>query len=154
MDKHFGTPHQLFPLEPENSKVRYFLKRFEDVPIQALTFGVSIIHREKVTDFLRYPFSEPTFLEVFTSFLHNWTKKLSDKSQEHQGTPCGDILHEKALKAAEVSLLMADFDSFKKILETLESILDEVENYLGSPDRIGSWLCGSTFTAADICFVR
>lgn len=152
VDQKFGSPHDLFPLEPEGSKVKYFLKRFEDIPIQGLTFGVSVIHRGKVTDFLRHPFSDPSFADIYSSFLSNWPQKLLDKTFEHRESEIGNILHAKAVRVAKDSQRFGDFNRFKSVMETLDSVLDEIESYLGSPDRVGSWLCGAKFTAADICF--
>jgi hypothetical protein len=153
VDQKFGSPNKLFPLEPEDSKVRYFLKRFEDIPIQSLTFGVSVIHRGKVTAFLRHPFSDPAFTDIFSSFLSNWPQRLLEKTFEHRQSSLGDILHAKAVRVAKDTNRMRDFNRFKEIMETLSTVLDEIESDLGSPDRAGSWLCGAQFTAADICFV-
>jgi glutathione S-transferase len=78
---------------------------------------------------------------------------LLKKALQHQDIPAGQILGEKAIKVAEFSTIFTDLAKYQKVLEHVESILDEVENELGSDNHLGPWLCGPIFSAADICLV-
>ena len=78
---------------------------------------------------------------------------LMKKALEHQDIPAGQVLAEKAVKVAQFSTYFTDLSKYRQLLGQVEAILDEVENVLGSADHLGPWLCGPTFTAADISFV-
>ena len=80
-------------------------------------------------------------------------ESLMKKSLEHQDIPAGRILGEKAVKIAQFSSYFSDLSKYKGLLAQVEAILDEVENMLGAGDHLGPWLCGPTFSAADISFV-
>ena len=78
---------------------------------------------------------------------------LLQKSIQHQDIPAGRVLGEKAMKVAEFSTIFTDLSKYQKVLEHVKSILDEIETELGSDNHFGPWLCGPTFSAADICLV-
>jgi glutathione S-transferase len=78
---------------------------------------------------------------------------LLQKSLQHQDIPAGKALSEKAIKVAEFSTIFTDLSQYQKVLEHVELILDEIETELGSEKHLGPWLCGPTFSAADICLV-
>jgi glutathione S-transferase len=78
---------------------------------------------------------------------------LLQKSLQHQDIPAGKALSEKAIKVAEFSTIFTDLSQYQKVLGHVELILDEIETELGSEKHLGPWLCGPTFSAADICLV-
>ena len=78
---------------------------------------------------------------------------LMKKSLEYQDIPAGQVLGEKAVKIAQFSTYFTDLAKYQKMLDQVEAILDEVENLLSAEDHLGPWLCGPTFSAADIPFV-
>ena len=78
---------------------------------------------------------------------------LLQKALQNGDIPAGKILGEKAMKVAEFATIFTDLSKYQKVLEQVEAILDEIEDELGSEDHLGPWLCGPSFSAADICLV-
>ena len=62
----------------------------------------------------------------------------------------GKILAEKAVRFDKDWPMFQDIGRFRAMLAKVETALDEIEKELSRDGKSGSWLCGSTFTAADI----
>ena len=58
--------------------------------------------------------------------ISNQPEKLRQKSEEFADHPAGRVLGEKAFRVAELSTVFTDFSKYQKILNQVESILDEV----------------------------
>lgn len=154
IDKNFGRPNQLFPADLNAlDRMRHFIVKIDSIVMFVLTFGAAIFHTEHVTDCLRYPFCDELRRAKYRHMITSQPEKLRQKSEEFADHPAGRVLGEKAFRIAEFSMVFTDLSKYQKILHQVESILDEVESELGSDNHSGPWLCGPTFSAADLCMV-
>ena len=59
-------------------------------------------------------------------------------------------LEAKAKKVEQMLEMWADRPRYLEFLKLVDTVLDEVEEELNREDRLGPWLCGPAFSAADI----
>ena len=59
-------------------------------------------------------------------------------------------LEEEAKKFESFLELWANKENFLKFLKQVDNVLDKVEEELSQENRIGPWLCGPEFSAADV----
>ena len=77
-------------------------------------------------------------------------KILKRKANEFSDSEAGELIAAKAIKLAFVWPFFDNAQVCKMILAGVEKVLDEVEEELESDNHLGPWLCGPTYTAADI----
>ena len=116
-----------------------------------LTHGAALFHRELVTDTLRHPYHKSEVTDCFKSLFYTMPEMLRSKSVEMGDIDAGKILAEKAVRFDKDWPMFQDIGRFRAMLAKVETALDEIEKELSRDGKSGSWLCGSTFTAADIC---
>ena len=139
-----------------------------------LTYGAALFHREKVTDTLRHPYHQSEVTTSFRALIMSLPERLRDKSLEFSDIEAGKVLAEKAAGFSTIWPLFQDVDKYRVLLAQAEvricpyivciqvqssmieilfmqAAVDEIERELASDDHLGPWLCGPTFTAADIC---
>jgi len=150
IDEHFGSKGQLYP-SFGNEKVRNFVKIIDAIPMFPLTYGAALFHREKVTDTLRHPYHQSEVTTSFRALIMSLPERLRDKSLEFSDIEAGKVLAEKAAGFSTIWPLFQDVDKYRVLLAQAEAAVDEIERELASDDHLGPWLCGPTFTAADIC---
>lgn len=154
IDRTFGQQNMLLPSDNFSlEQVRHFVARIDSIPMAPLTFGAVIFHTEHVTESLRYPFCREESRNKLRDFFPARLEKIHQKSVEYQGSAIGDALREKALASLENSAIFTDLSKYNEVLAKVESVLDEIEATLESESHVGVWLCGPTFTVADICLV-
>jgi glutathione S-transferase len=100
-------------------------------------------------NFFRYPFCKQGQAEKIRAAFQARPTKILEKAENFSAS----ILEEKSAKIREMISVFTDLSKFLKVLEIVESVLDEIETELGSEKHLGPWLCGPTFSAADICLV-
>jgi len=136
--------------------VNNMVKKVDAVPISPLTYGCVLYHAEHVTSTLRHPYSDQSIQDQYRKLIVQMPETLSQRSQEIDSEPgletACKVLAEKAILSTKVWPVLQDLDLYKATLAQAISLLDEVERELGSDDHLGPWLCGPTFTAADVAF--
>ena len=155
IDENLGkTSGLLYPVKAEvNDKVLYFLKAVDSIPTFPLTFGAVVYHTEHVTNVLRWPYCSENVRNNFREMVMNVFSNLRSRSIELKEIPAGKILAEKANAFEKhIKPMLEDVTLYEAFLEQIETTLDEIETELSKDDRLGPWLCGPTYTAADIAF--
>ena len=136
------VPHRTLP---------NIFRTVDSLPMFHLTHGAALFHRELVTDTLRHPYHQSEVTDCFKSLFYTMPEMLRSKSVEMGDIDAGKILAEKAVRFDKDWPMFQDIERFRAMLAKVETALDEIEKELSREGKSGSWLCGSTFTAADIC---
>ncbi len=141
IDENFGRSGQIYPRGKSGEEARELTRKIEAVPIDLLHEGVACFWPEGVTTKLASPLaSKESRVRRRDSLI-----RLPAMLRRHR-------LEEES-RAAEQNLeLLRDRDRVVGLLELVESALDNAEGVLGADDRVGVWLCGPTYTAADAAF--
>lgn len=151
IDHNIGKrPGQLYPAVG-STKINHFIKLFDAVPTFPLTYGAVLFHTGHMTDILRWPYCSSNVRESYRELISSLSSNLRRQSIEVSDIPAGKVLAEKAEAFDKhIRPIFEDVKLYENILSQVEATLDEVESELSSDNRMGPWLCGATFTAADI----
>ena len=151
IDQNFGKPQQFFPQNTALcEKVEGFCKRIDAIPVFPLTYGAVAFHQEKVTDLLRWPFNDVNLRQAYYNKMLEMPEMVQRKAVEFSDLEAGKLIAEKGVKIAAVWPIFHNVELYKVIFNQVEAVLDEVEAELESDNHLGPWLCGPTYTAADI----
>jgi len=147
-----GNDSRLFPRIPPVliTKVEKFIKMTDAIPSFPLTYGCVLYHSEHVTETLRYPYSIAAVRDNFRKLIDLLPVTLAQRAVQVSDIEAGKVLAEKAAGTAKVYPIMRELELYQALLGQVEALLDEVESELNADDHLGPWLCGPTFTAADI----
>jgi len=153
IDRHFGKKEQLYPSTGPTKleNVEKFIKMIDAIPTFPLTYGAAVFHKELVTDTLRYPYNLPEITTTFKTLIYKLPENLMNKSAEMSDIEAGRVLKDKAAGFSKVWPIFQEVDKYKVILAQAEAVIDEIEKELSSEEHLGAWLCGPTFSAADVC---
>ena len=155
IDEHLGKePNKLYPINAGiSSQVMHFVKLFDSIPTFPLTYGAVVFHTEEVTSILRWPYCSEDVRQSFRKVILEMPSNLRQRSNELIELPAGKILREKADSFdKQIRPVFQDIKLYHSLLAQVEVVLDEVEAELSNEDRLGPWLCGPGYTAADISF--
>ena len=155
IDENLGnTRNQLYPVGQQvGSKVSDYVKLFDSIPTFPLTYGAVVFHTEKVTSILRWPYCSEDVRESFRQVIYDASSNLRIRATEITDLPSGKILAEKAdAFDKQIKPVFDNFCMYLSLLNHVGEILDKVEIELSKEDRLGPWLCGPGYTAADISF--
>ena len=155
IDENLGnTRNQLYPVGQQvGSKVSDYVKLFDSIPTFPLTYGAVVFHTEKVTSILRWPYCSEDVRESFRQVIYDASSNLRIRATEITDLPSGKILVEKAdAFDKQIKPVFDNFCMYLSLLNHVGEILDKVEIELSKEDRLGPWLCGPGYTAADISF--
>lgn len=151
IDSKYGHPYLLLP--KDNPKVKEYITLFDSIPLFALTYGVFAFHAEQTTDMLRYPYCQEALRINSKHMMIHRPVLLREEAQKQRGKPAEAALRQKAKDLESIREVFLENDKIHGILYDLEVILDKVEAELDSDDRPGPWLCGTTFSAADVTLI-
>ena len=155
IDENLGKKRQqLYPgSESISSKVLHYIKLFDSVPTFPLTYGAVAFHTEEVTSILRWPYCSEDVRKSFKQTILDMSSNLKNRSADLTEIPAGKILAEKANTFDnQIMPILQDVELYRSLLAQVEAILDEVEAELSKDERLGPWLCGPGYTAADVSF--
>ena len=155
IDENLGnTRNQLYPVGQQvGSKVSDYVKLFDSIPTFPLTYGAVVFHTEKVTSILRWPYCSEDIRESFRQLIYDASANLRIRADEMTDLPSGQILAEKAdAFDKQIKPIFDNFCMYLSLLNHIGEILDKVEIELSKEDRFGPWLCGPSYTAADVSF--
>jgi len=155
IDENLGnTRNQLYPVGQQvGSKVSDYVKLFDSIPTFPLTYGAVVFHTEKVTSILRWPYCSEDIRESFRQLIYDASANLRIRADEMTDLPSGQILAEKAdAFDKQIKPIFDNFCMYLSLLNHVGEILDKVEIELSKEDRLGPWLCGPGYTAADVSF--
>ena len=157
IDENFGgmsVGRMLYPVDAQAlAKSKHFMKLFDAIPTFPLTYGAVCFHTEQVTSVLRWPYSSDNVRETFKKMILSISSSLKCRSIQVNDIPAGKVLAQKAQAFdTHIRPLFEDLTMYENFLCQIEATLDEVESHLSNDERLGPWLCGPTFTAADISF--
>ncbi|XP_046397159.1 ganglioside-induced differentiation-associated protein 1 isoform X2 [Ischnura elegans] len=145
-----GGSRRLVPLDmgPEvRQKVMHFRTILDQLPTGIITVG-SFYHPELCHN-PKPPFIKPV-RKLMMAADENSCQKLkecAEKNPEHKA-----VLLQKAEFQEQKHKIVTSKEEYVKVLNTVDSVLTEVETELGSHDQEKSdwWLCCEQFTVADI----
>ena len=155
IDENLGnTRNRLYPVGKHvASKVSHYVKLFDSIPTFPLTYGAVVFHTDKVTSILRWPYCSEDVRESFRQVIYDASPNLRIRASEVTDLPAGKILAEKADAFDEkIKPIFDNLGKYLSLLERVGEILDKVEIELSKEDRLGPWLCGASYTAADVSF--
>merc|ERR1719245_339533 len=155
IDENLGNKRQqLYPaIDSISSKVLHYIKLFDSIPTFPLTYGAVAFYTEEVTGILRWPYCSEDVRKSFRQTILDMPSNLRNRSSDLTEIPAGKILAEKANSFDnQIMPILQDIELYRSLLAQVEAILDEVEAELSKDDRLGPWLCGPGYTAADVSF--
>ena len=153
VDAKYGRPHLLFPTEAK-ARIDEIVNLVSEIPVFPLTYGVISFHANTdFTDVLRFPYDKAALRNRMKTFVLHQPVALREEAGKHRGTEAEMVLKGKA-KASEARLpFFLEPAKFQTLIDQLEKVLDRLEAELDKDDRVGQWLCGQVFSAADITAV-
>lgn len=150
IDKHLGRPYLLYPVEKKD-KIQALIAKIDAIPMFILTYGTVCFQLENgVTELLRHPYCNYD-RDKMRMMMMSRPATLKSIANQYKGEEIERIFNDKADKLIEALNIMTNKQVFDKFLQSIDVVLDEVEDILAADDRPGPWLFGQTFSAADIC---
>lgn len=144
-----GDNPRLIPMDqgPEvRQKIIHFRNILDQIPANVVTLG-SFYHTKFVYK-PKMPFITPVRKQLAVGEEKS-IKRLRELAEIHPEIK--DILLEKAELQEKKHNIIVNEEQFKKLLDQVEDVLNEVEKELSSrPDDDKRWLCSERFTVADI----
>ncbi|KAH9499798.1 Ganglioside-induced differentiation-associated protein 1 [Bulinus truncatus] len=138
------------PSSTEGQLVQQWRSKLDSFNVEGLTFGV-LLNPELAVDEIKFPISyRMTKEEYRVKQCKNMERMEKLREQYPALKEAYDIKIEKAKKRGSS---MFEKEETVALIEALEKLLDEVESQLRksrAENIIEHWLCGGSFTAADI----
>ncbi len=152
VDRKYGRANQLYPAgEEEAAKVRQMCRLVDSVNVFRLTYGVACFQTSSCTDVLRFPYYADDTQIAMKNKLLSRPAELRLVAERNSDLPVvADCLRQKADKVEETLEIWSQPKKFRQTMDHLEAVLDGIEAELARDDRSGGWLCGPSFTAADV----
>ncbi|XP_014271165.1 ganglioside-induced differentiation-associated protein 1 isoform X2 [Halyomorpha halys] len=123
----------------------HFHTVIHDLPADVITIG-SFYHPEVVRD-PKLPFILPV-----RKHMRNVTEKIPAKLKDiaSKEAKYAEVLNQKATKIENDLEIMKNKEEFLKVLDTVDGVLQEVEEQLVKNEGTEKWLVSDNFTLADI----
>jgi glutathione S-transferase len=137
VDENFGRPCHLYPSGEAGEAIMLKVRAVDAIPIDLISVGIACFWPEGVTERLKSPLCDEKVRRERKAAVLALPEKLSRLGLEGA-----------EVAAAEAELLR-DRERTVLLLDMVESVLDDVEATLAADDRVGIWLCGLSFSAAD-----
>ncbi len=151
IDKTFGRPYQLFPFGDQGQKTREFLELIDGVKVFLMTYGVACFQTAESTDVLRFPYYTDAYQHKLKNKILSRPSDMRLVAERNRDIAAGAEYEKKARQAEEDLETLNDRKKFlAMVLDKMEAVLDRMEEELSREDRLGPWLCGPAFGAADI----